>query len=231
MDINDESKNSSLNECKKQLSFIDMVEIETSKNMISTDFDNVIFVTKNGIDIQEMVYQREKHNAYTSRNIEWTIKTNNTRIINSDLINPNQANHIQEKRWKNERKLVSQSIANIYKSKLSDKKQKILSSNQSLIKNIEYANINHNNPLNEQNYVIAYFGVQLCIGQVISSFYEAYGYHSYNQEPITDIENISYLTLKVFTPIIRNIFSAKIEEGQVLITHQCPKNVLYHLDI
>ncbi|UZO08011.1 uncharacterized protein OCT59_028279 [Rhizophagus irregularis] len=116
-------------------------------------------------------------------------------------------------------------------SKLSDKKQKILSSNQSLIKNIEYANINHNNPLNEQNYVIAYFGVQLCIGQVISSFYEAYGYHSYNQEPITDIENISYLTLKVFTPIIRNIFSAKIEEGQVLITHQCPKNVLYHLDI
>ncbi|CAB4476853.1 unnamed protein product [Rhizophagus irregularis] len=66
MDINDKSKNSSLNECKKQLSFIDMVEIDTSKNMISTDFDNVIFVTKNGIDIQEMVYRREKHNAYTS---------------------------------------------------------------------------------------------------------------------------------------------------------------------
>ncbi|POG81189.1 hypothetical protein GLOIN_2v1471121 [Rhizophagus irregularis DAOM 181602=DAOM 197198] len=102
MDINDESKNSSLNECKKQLSFIDMVEIETSKNMISTDFDNVIFVTKNGIDIQEMVYQREKHNAYTSRNIEWTIKTNNTRIINSDLINPNQANHIVSFFTKNE---------------------------------------------------------------------------------------------------------------------------------
>ena len=38
MDINDESKNSSLNECKKQLSFIDMVEIETSKNMISTGY-------------------------------------------------------------------------------------------------------------------------------------------------------------------------------------------------
>ena len=111
----------------------------------------MIFVTKNGIDIQEMVYRREKHNAYTSRNIERTIKTNNTRIINSDLINPNQANHIvsfftknenaemrfvkqREKRWKNERKLVSQSIANIYKSKLSYKKQKILSSNQSLSK-------------------------------------------------------------------------------------------------
>lgn len=41
-----------------------------------------------------MVYRREKHNAYTSQNIEQTIKTNNTRIINSDLINPNQANHI-----------------------------------------------------------------------------------------------------------------------------------------
>ncbi|CAG8810942.1 10353_t:CDS:1, partial [Racocetra fulgida] len=60
-------------------------------------------------------------------------------------------------------------------------------------------------------YVIAYYGTQLCIGQVISSFYEAYRYHSYNQEPITNIKNISYLTLKVFTPI-RNIFLAEIEE-------------------
>ncbi|CAG8476167.1 21012_t:CDS:2 [Gigaspora margarita] len=81
----------------------------------------------------------------------------------------------------------------------------------------------------EQDYIIAYYGTQLCIGQVISSFYEAYGYHSYNQEPITDIENISYLTLKVFTPI-HNIFSAEVEGGHVLITHQCPKNILYYLD-
>ncbi|CAG8750718.1 14383_t:CDS:2, partial [Rhizophagus irregularis] len=54
--------------------------------------------------------------------------------------------------------------------------------------------------------------------------------HAAKKELITDIENISYLTLKVFTSI-RNIFSAEIEGGYVLITHQCPKNVLYHLDI
>ncbi|CAG8609492.1 16911_t:CDS:2, partial [Dentiscutata heterogama] len=164
----------SLNECKKQLSFIDIVKIETSNNTVST----------------EMIYQREKHNAYTSHNIEWTIKTTNTRIINSTLINPNQAN----------------------------------------LKNIEDVNINFDNPLNEQDYVIVYYGAQLCIGQVISSFYEAYGYHSYNQGPITDIENISYLTLKVFT-LIHNIFLAEIEENHFLITHQYLKNILYHLDI
>lgn len=111
----------------------------------------MIFVTKNGIDFQEMVYRRKKHNAYTSRNIERTIKTNNTRIINSTSINPNQANHIvsfftknenaemrfvkqREKRWKNERKFISQSIADIYKSEQSDKRQKILFSNQNLSK-------------------------------------------------------------------------------------------------
>ncbi|PKC01861.1 hypothetical protein RhiirA5_504384 [Rhizophagus irregularis] len=116
MDIDEESRNLSLNEY----------------------FDDMIFVTKNGIDFQEMIYRYEKHH-----NIERTIKTNNTRIINSTSINPNQANHI---------------------------------------------------------------------------------------EPITDIENISYLTLKVFTSI-HNIFSAEIERGYVLITYQCPKNVLYHLDI
>ena len=47
-----------------------------------------------------------------------------------------------------------------------------------------------------------------------ASNYETYGYHSYNQKPITDLENISYLTLKVFTPI-RNIFSAKINGNQI----------------
>ncbi|CAG8760362.1 12856_t:CDS:2, partial [Rhizophagus irregularis] len=192
-----------------------------TENTISTDFDDMIFVTKNRIDFQEMIYRREKHNAYTSRNIERTIKTNNTRIINSTSINPNQANHIVSFFTKNENAEMRQSIANFYEKEQSNKRQKILS---------KFANINQDNPLNEQDYVIAYYGIQLCIGQVISSFYEAYRYHFYNQEPITDIENISYLTLKVFTPI-RNIFSAEIEGGHILITHQCPKNVLYHLDM
>ncbi|POG58716.1 hypothetical protein GLOIN_2v1789992 [Rhizophagus irregularis DAOM 181602=DAOM 197198] len=227
MNIDEENRNSSLNECRKQLSFIDLEETE---NTISTDFDDMIFVTKNRIDFQEMIYRREKHNAYTSRNIERTIKTNNTRIINSTSINPNQANHIVSFFTKNENAEMRQSIANFYEKEQSNKRQKILSSNRNLIKNIEFANINQDNPLNEQDYVIAYYGIQLCIGQVISSFYEAYRYHFYNQEPITDIENISYLTLKVFTPI-RNIFSAEIEGGHILITHQCPKNVLYHLDM
>jgi hypothetical protein len=110
-----------------------------------------MFATKNGINFQEMIYQREKHNAYTSRNIERTVRTNNTRIINSTSINPNQANRIvsfftrnenaemrfvkqREKRWKNERKFISQSIANLYKKEQSNKRQKILSSNQNLSK-------------------------------------------------------------------------------------------------
>ncbi|CAG8805380.1 14494_t:CDS:10, partial [Gigaspora margarita] len=184
------------NECKKQLSFINMVEIETSNNTISADFGGVIFATKN-------------------------TKTNSTRTINLTSINPNQASYM-----KINQKSISQFIADLYEKELLNK-QKTLFSDQNLIKN---ANINYNNSLNEQDYVIAYYRTQLCIGQVISSFYEAYGYHSYNQEPITDIKNILYLILKVFTPI-HNIFSAKVEEGHVLITHQCPKNILYHLDI
>ena len=48
-----------------------------------------MFATKDEINFQEMIYQCEKHNAYTFRNIEWTIKTDNTRIIDSTSINPN----------------------------------------------------------------------------------------------------------------------------------------------
>jgi hypothetical protein len=44
IDINKESKNLSLDECKKQLSFIDMVEMETSNNTIITT-GYYIFIT------------------------------------------------------------------------------------------------------------------------------------------------------------------------------------------
>lgn len=94
-----------------------------------------------------MIYQHEKHNAYNSRNIERTIKTNNTRISNSDLIKPNQANHIVsfftknenaemriikqcEKKWKNNRKTMSQSLVNFYEKEQLLKRQKISINNQ-----------------------------------------------------------------------------------------------------
>ncbi|CAG8810808.1 42525_t:CDS:2, partial [Gigaspora margarita] len=150
----------------------------------------------------------------------------NDKNSNENLSNSNYSQIIScAANEKNDQKSISQFIADLYEKEQLNK-QKTLFSNQNLIKN---TNINYDNSLSEQDYVIAYYGTQLCIGQVISSFYEAYGYHSYNQEPITDIKNISYLTLKVFTPI-RNIFSAEVEGGHVLITHQCPKNILYHLN-
>ncbi|POG58303.1 hypothetical protein GLOIN_2v1885938 [Rhizophagus irregularis DAOM 181602=DAOM 197198] len=206
VNINKDSQNLSLNECQKQLSFIDIDETLDS-SIINTDINNTdttILVTENVIDFQEMVYQREKHNAYNSRNIERTIKTNSTKLCKSGLIKPNQANHIvsffsknenaemrivkqREKRWKNERKTMSQSLATFYEKGQSKKRQKILIDNKNLIENIESANINSHNPLNEQDFVLVVFGLQLCIGQVISSFYEVYGYYSYHQEPITDI--------------------------------------------
>uniref|UniRef100_U9TH73 Uncharacterized protein n=1 Tax=Rhizophagus irregularis (strain DAOM 181602 / DAOM 197198 / MUCL 43194) TaxID=747089 RepID=U9TH73_RHIID len=45
-------------------------------------------------------------------------------------------------------------------NKQSKKWQKILSSNQHL----KFANINQDNSLNEQDYIIIYYGIQLCIG-------------------------------------------------------------------
>src|SRR5688500_16659699 len=110
-----------------------------------------MFVTKNEIDFQEMIYQHKKHNAYTSHNIERIIKTYNTRISNPISIDPNQANQIvsfftrnenaevqfvkqREKRWKNEWRCISQSIANLYKMEQSNKQQKISINNQNLSK-------------------------------------------------------------------------------------------------
>ena len=72
--------------------------------------------------------------------------------------------------------------------------------------NIDCANINTDNPLLKNQFVIAIFGSTLCVARVVAMYYEVYNYHAYHEGEVTDLDNLSYITLHVFLPIHHNIF-------------------------
>ncbi|RGB23729.1 hypothetical protein C1646_774090 [Rhizophagus diaphanus] len=75
------------------------------------------------------------------------------------------------------------------------------------IPNIEDANITYEFPLVKRHYVFVRYGDKMCIGRVISVYFEAYGKHCYTDEPVETINDISYISLHVYIPIHFNVFS------------------------
>ncbi|PKC53373.1 hypothetical protein RhiirA1_479433 [Rhizophagus irregularis] len=55
------------------------------------------------------------------------------------------------------------------------------------IPNIEDVNITREFPLVKGHYVFVRYGDKMCIGHVISVYFEAYGKHCYTDEPVETI--------------------------------------------
>src|SRR5581483_9839790 len=84
-------------------------------------------------------------------------------------------------------------------------------------------------PLSNNQFVIVIFGSTLCIAHVIAMYYEMYNYYFYHAKKITDLNNLSYITLHVFIPIHFNIFFSITNEKSKLFIYQQPDNIIYHL--
>jgi hypothetical protein len=84
--------------------------------------------------------------------------------------------------------------------------------------------------LQQSDYVIALYGTKICIAKIIAMYYEGYGNHCYSQNAVTQIEDLSYISLQVYLPIHLNIFASQTVEGYTLFTHQCPQNIIYHIN-
>jgi hypothetical protein len=59
----------------------------------------------------------------------------------------------------------------------------------------------------------------MCVGRVISVYFDAYGKHCYTDEPIETIDDISYISLHLYIPIHLDIFNDLVEEGCNILTH------------
>jgi hypothetical protein len=94
---------------------------------------------------------------------------------------------------------------------------------------IDCANVNTNNSLLKNQFIIAIFGSTLCVAHVIAMYYEVYNYHAYHEGEVIDLDNLSYITLYVFLPIHYNIFSDLTIKKSKIFTHRHPDNIVYYL--
>ena len=70
----------------------------------------------------------------------------------------------------------------------------------------------------------------MCIGKVVALYFEGYNNHCYTDEPITDLNDISYISLCVYLPVHLDLFSDILKEGCKLLTHHLASNIIYHID-
>ncbi|RHZ76823.1 hypothetical protein Glove_189g28 [Diversispora epigaea] len=220
------------NEISKNIQIIDESDFENN------EVPNIKYVRNNGLDYNFLIAERKKHDAYNSRPILRQLKTLNTRNSdNENSIQPNIASQMvshfannnsreqnfvsqRENRWKSSHQSMAESLAN-HNNK---KNQQLNSGKRNLIPyipNIENTNINDDFPLIQNHFV-------LCI-YVLALYYELYGNHSFNTKPVTKIDDISKITLKIFLPVSSNLFSQYTPEECNIVTHRNLSNIIFHL--
>ena len=89
-------------------------------------------------------------------------------------------------------------------------------------------NISEDFSLIKGDYVFVLYGDQMCVERVIAIYFEAYGRHCYIEEAITDLDDISYISLHVYIPIY-HLFSDLIKEKYILLTYHLASNIFYHI--
>ncbi|CAG8650599.1 6861_t:CDS:1, partial [Scutellospora calospora] len=96
--------------------------------------------------------------------------------------------------------------------------------------NIQTANISDNSPLIKDKYVFVLYDETLYVRRVMALYFEGCNNHCYTDEPVTDLNNISYISLYVYLPIHLDLFSDILKESCNLLTHHLASNIIYHID-
>ena len=69
----------------------------------------------------------------------------------------------------------------------------------------------------------------MCVGRVVAVYFEAYGHHCYTEEAITNLDDVSYISLHIYIPIHLDLFSDLTKEGCNILTHHLASNIVYHI--
>ena len=73
------------------------------------------------------------------------------------------------------------------------------------------------------------YGNQMCIGRVLATYFEGHSNHCFTEEPITNLNDISYISLHVYISIHFNLFSDIVQEGCSILTYHLASNIFYHI--
>ncbi|CAG8697142.1 3750_t:CDS:1, partial [Scutellospora calospora] len=96
--------------------------------------------------------------------------------------------------------------------------------------NIQNANISDNFLLKKDEYIFVLYSETMCVRKVIALYFESYNNHYYTDEPVIDLNNISYISLHGYLPIHFDLFSDVLKEGCILLTHHLASNIVYYID-
>ncbi|CAB5362365.1 unnamed protein product [Rhizophagus irregularis] len=183
---NEENLSNLFQEGCSQLTLIDQVSEDLS-TLYNGDSINLGFQygSENNLDFEILLQQRQRHEAYTSKPLERRFRTVSKRPDTSANIQPNKASHFvayftknenpeqrfvtqREKRWKENRRNVSITLAQLHAEELTaqlKKKKKVTNKKAQhshiQIPNIENANISKDFPLIKGDYVFVIYGDQI----------------------------------------------------------------------
>ncbi|RIA99901.1 hypothetical protein C2G38_2236701 [Gigaspora rosea] len=73
------------------------------------------------------------------------------------------------------------------------------------------------------------FDNTLCIAQIIAMYERNNSFHSYLDTPISDLESLSYVSLKLFFHINSAVFSATRDHQFYIFSHAEGSHIVHHL--
>ncbi|CAG8803432.1 16704_t:CDS:2, partial [Dentiscutata erythropus] len=151
-----------------------------------------------------------------------------TKFNTTMTIHPNKASHSVAYFSKDENSEQTQIHT---KELVQTNKYKLVKKQKSFIQipNIKSANISEDFPLVKDNYIFVIYRNQLCVEKVIAVYFEAYNRHCYIDEAITNLNDISYISLQVYILIYRDLFSDTTMKGYNILTYHLASNIIYHI--
>ena len=79
--------------------------------------------------------------------------------------------------------------------------------------------------------MLALINKEICLVQILAIYYRTStgNKHSYTEEPINDVNLITYVSTKVYRILRHNLFYSMCDEGYEYFCHLPSKQILYYL--
>ncbi|CAG8593895.1 19603_t:CDS:2, partial [Gigaspora rosea] len=189
---------------------------------VEMDIDINTGVVNRMHQISVLVNQRRRHEAYTSQRMErrvagFSTSTSNNRY--SSLISYLSSNESarpgipRQNRWKMRARF----------ERLNDEAR-----NSVRLVEISTANVNPVHPVMRGGFGIGRANDTIFLFQILALYYKNSNYHSFI-ESHTNIDELSYISVKVFFQLRYGLFSSISDGGYTIFTHIPPSSFIYYL--
>jgi hypothetical protein len=93
------------------------------------------------------------------------------------------------------------------------------------------ANISSIYPVRKGGFALALINKEICLAQILAIYYRTStgNNHSYTEEPVNEVNLITFVSTKIYRNLQHNLFYSKCDEGYEYFCHLPSKQILYYL--